>query len=97
MSPSSISLERTSPDANISVNDSIGASVAYIGTRTNVDSYTVVNLNYTKKFEHFDLYLNVKNALNDEIINPDNTSQESTLVGRTKRTPQVTLSTRIYF
>jgi outer membrane receptor for ferrienterochelin and colicins len=84
-------------DYNFSVNDSIGASVAYIGSRTNIDSYTVVNLNYTKKFEHFDLYLNVKNALNDEIITPDNTSQESTLVGRTKRNPQVTLSTRIYF
>jgi len=84
-------------DYNLSLNDSIGASIAYIGARSNIDSYAVVNINYTRKFEHVDLSLNVKNALNDDIINPDITSQESILVARTKRNPQLTLGTRVYF
>ncbi len=60
----------------------IGANVSYIGERSNINGYSVVGLNYTGEFEHFDVTVNVNNLFNEAILNPNNTSQNSTLAAQ---------------
>ena len=64
----------------VSNSHSIGANMSYIGERASLGAYTVFGFNYTATFGRFDVIANIDNAFNKKIKNPNNTSQNSTLV-----------------
>jgi outer membrane receptor protein involved in Fe transport len=70
--------------ANTNIGDShnIGGNVSYIGARHNLDAYSIVNANYTARFTNFDLFAVVRNIFDEDILNPDNTTQNSNLVAQ---------------
>ncbi len=61
---------------------SIGANISYIGARHELDSYNLVNINYTARLSYFDLFVVVRNILDEEILNPDISTQASSLVAQ---------------
>ena len=58
----------------------IGGNVSHIGERQNLDSYNLVNVNYTAKFKQYELFVTAKNLLDEKALNPNNTAQLSELV-----------------
>lgn len=58
---------------------SVGANLSFIDERAGLGAYTVIGLNYTAAFEHFDLVASINNASNKVIKNPNNSSQNSSL------------------
>ena len=69
--------------ASININDKqlIGGNLSYIGARRDLDSYTVVNLNYTLEIDNYAFSIVARNIFDDEIITPNNTAQNSLLNG----------------
>lgn len=59
---------------------SVGANISFISKRAGLGSYSVYGFNYTASFNHFDLVININNAFDKEIRNPNNSSQNSDLV-----------------
>ena len=76
---------------------SIGGDVSYIGPRHNLDGYSIVNINYTARLTHFDLYVVARNVLDEEILNPDISSQDSDLVAHGEEGANYQLGARFYF
>jgi len=85
--------------ANTDIGDvhSIGGTISYIGARHNLDSYSIVNINYTARLSSFDLFAVVRNVLDENILNPDNTTQNSDLIAHGKEGVNVQLGVRIHF
>ena len=59
---------------------SIGGSLSYIGSRQNLNAYTIANINYTARLSNIDIFVIVRNLFDENILNPNNSSQNSTLV-----------------
>jgi len=76
---------------------SIGGNISYIGARHNLDAYSVVNINYTARLSNFDLFINARNILNEDILNPDNTTQNSDLVAHGEEGVNFQLGIRAHF
>jgi len=76
---------------------SIGGDVSYIGARHNLDSYSVVNINYTAQLSKFDIFAVIRNVFDEEILNPDNTTQSSDLVAYGEKGVNVQLGVRVHF
>jgi hypothetical protein len=85
--------------ANKDIGDkhSIGANVSYIGARHNLDSYSLLNIIYTTQFSDFDVFAVVRNVTDEDIINPNNTSQNSELVAQGENGRNLQLGVRVYF
>lgn len=49
----------------------LGASLRTVGERAESDSYEQLNLNYQYSRDNWQLYLTLRNALDDEILNPN--------------------------
>lgn len=63
---------------NVTEKHLVGVSARYIGARNHplgnnseVDSFTLVNLNYQFTLSHFDIFATLRNALDQRIVNPD--------------------------
>ena len=78
-------------------NQSIGSSVYYKSARQNLGGYAVVNLNYTYGFEHIDLLVNVNNLFDEDIVNPNNSSQNSPLVAPGEQGTHLQVAARYKF
>lgn len=78
-------------------NHSIGGNISYIGERHNIDGYSLVNLNYTATISDFDLFVVVRNIFDQEILNPDISTQNSTLVAQGEKGVNAQLGVRFHF
>jgi outer membrane receptor protein involved in Fe transport len=76
---------------------SIGGDISYIGERYNLDSYSIVNLNYTARFSDLELFALARNVLDEEILNPNISTQNSELVARGEEGVNVQLGFRMHF
>ena len=76
---------------------SIGGNISYIGTRHNLDDYSIVNINYTARLSNFDLFALVRNVFDEDILNPDNTTQNSDLVAHGEQGVNFQLGVRFRF
>jgi len=85
--------------ANTDIGDihSIGGNISYIGARHNLDGYSVVNINYTARLSHFDLFMVVRNVFDEDILNPDNTTQHSNLVAHGEEGVNVQFGVKVHF
>ncbi|KTF18234.1 TonB-dependent receptor [Pseudoalteromonas sp. H105] len=68
--------------ANFWENHSLGMEISYIGERQDINGYSVVNTNYTARFENVDFFVVIRNVFDQEIQNPDTLSLTSPLVAR---------------
>ena len=59
---------------------SIGANLSYISSRQNLSGYSVINANYTMKINDFELFVVGRNIFDEDIENPNNSSQSSELI-----------------
>jgi len=84
-------------NTNIGDSHSIGGNVSYIGARHNLDAYNIVNANYTARFTNFDLIAVVRNIFDEDILNPDNTTQNSDLVAQGEDGINAQLGIRVHF
>lgn len=75
----------------------IGAHVSFIGARHNLDSYSILNINYTAHFSHSDLFITIRNALDQDIRNPDNTTLNSDLVAYGEEGTNIQLGVKTSF
>ncbi len=75
----------------------IGGNVSYIGARHNLDSYILVNANYTARLTNFDVFAVVRNIFDEDILNPDNTTQSSGLVAHGEQGTNFQLGIRLHF
>lgn len=78
-------------------NQNIGGSLSYIGERRGLDSYSLLNVNYTIQYDHFDVSVTAKNVLDEKIQNPDISSQTSQLVALGDKGVQFHLGLKAYF
>ena len=76
---------------------SIGGNISYIGSRHNLDGYSIVNINYTARLTDFELFVVVRNIMNEEILNPDISTQNSDLVAHGEEGVNFQLGVRINF
>lgn len=76
---------------------SIGGNISYIGARHNLDGYSIVNINYTARLTNFDLFVVARNIFDEDILNPDNTSQDSDLVAHGEEGVNFQLGVRVHF
>jgi len=76
---------------------SIGGDISYIGARHKLDSYSIVNINYTARFSDVELFVFVRNLLDEEILNPDISSQNSDLVAHGEEGINFQLGVRVHF
>jgi len=76
---------------------SIGGDISYIGSRHNLDGYSIVNLNYTARLSDVELFAVIRNLLDVDILNPDITSQNSTLVAQGEDGINAQLGVRFHF
>lgn len=76
---------------------SIGGDISYIGARRNLDGYSVVNINYTARFSKFDLFAVVRNILDEDIQNPNNSTQDNDIVALGEEGVNVQLGLRVHF
>lgn len=76
---------------------SIGADITYIGKRQKLDDYSIVNLNYTAKLSGYDIVMSVRNIFDQAILNPDISSQNSTLVAQGEDGINAQFGVRFYF
>ncbi len=76
---------------------SLGADISYIGARQNLDAYSVININYTARLSDFELFVVVRNLLDEEILNPDISTQNSNLVAHGEEGVNVQLGVRVHF
>jgi len=76
---------------------SIGANITYIGERHNLNDYNIVNVNYTLRLPKFDVFAIVRNVFDEDILNPDNTTQTSDLVASGEDGINAQLGIRINF
>jgi len=85
--------------ASTDINDihSIGSNISYIGARHNLDGYSVVNINYTARLTYFDLFAVVRNVFDEDILNSDNTSQDSNLVAHGEEGVNFQLGFKFHF
>lgn len=65
---------------NITDQHSVGTNISFIGKRADLGSYAVYGFNYTASFTHFDVVANIYNAFGKKVRNPNNSSQNSSLV-----------------
>jgi len=77
--------------------NSIGANLSYIGARHNLDSYSVLNVIYTIKFSDFDLFSVIRNVTDEDILNSNNTAQNSDLVAQGEKGRNFQLGVRVSF
>jgi outer membrane receptor protein involved in Fe transport len=82
---------------NLGKMHSIGGDISYIGARHNLDSYSLVNINYTARFSDFELFAVVRNLLDEEILNPDISAQDSDLVAHGEEGVNAQLGIRVHF
>ncbi len=89
----------TSVGASVDLNDthSLGASLSYISSRHGLNDFTVVNVNYTARFSDIDVFLLARNLFDEDILNPNNTSQNSTLVAPGEEGVHIQLGFRFHF
>ncbi len=78
-------------------NHSLGGELSYIGERHNIAGYTVVNLNYTATISAFDVFIVVRNLFDQAIINPNITSQSSTMTAQDDQGINGQLGVRYHF
>jgi outer membrane receptor protein involved in Fe transport len=78
-------------------NHSIGGDLAYIGARHNLKSHSVFNINYTARLSSFDLFIVIRNIFNKDILNPDISTQNSTLVAQGEKGVNAQAGIRAYF
>ncbi len=76
---------------------SIGGNISYIGERHNIGGYSVVNINYTARLSNFDLFAVVRNVLNEDILNPNNSTQINDLVAPGEEGVNFQLGVRVKF
>jgi len=76
---------------------SIGGDISYIGARHNLDSFSVVNINYTVRLSSVELFLIIRNLFDEDILNPNISSQESTLVAQGEDGVNAQLGIRFHF
>jgi len=76
---------------------SVGGEVSYIGARHNLDSYSVVNINYTARLSDIELFLIIRNLFDEDIVNPNISSQESALVAQGEEGVNAQLGIRFHF
>lgn len=75
----------------------IGSNISYIGARHKLDGYSIVNANYTARLTNFDLFAVVRNIFDEDILNPDNTTQSSDLVAYGEQGTNFQLGIRLHF
>jgi len=78
-------------------NHSIGGHISYIGARHNLDAYTVVNANYTVLLSDVELFLVVRNIFDENILNPNISSQGSDLVAPGEEGVNAQFGVRVHF
>ncbi|PKG80800.1 hypothetical protein CXF85_22090 [Colwellia sp. 75C3] len=76
---------------------SIGGDISYIGARHNLDGYSIVNINYTARLSTVELYAVVRNLLDAEILNPDISTQSSSLVAQGEDGINYQIGIKIHF
>lgn len=76
---------------------SIGGDISYIGARHNLDGYSIVNINYTARLSDVELFAVVRNILDVDILNPDISTQNSTLVAHGEEGGNAQLGVRVHF
>jgi len=76
---------------------SIGGNISFIGARHNLDDYSVVNLNYTARLNYFDIFAIVRNVLDEDILNPNNSAINSMLVAQGEEGANFQLGVRVHF
>lgn len=76
---------------------SFGGNISYIGPRHNLDGYSIINLNYTARFSHFEIFTVVRNILDTDIFNPDIATQNSSLVAQGEKGVNAQLGIRVQF
>jgi len=76
---------------------SVGGSISYIGARHNLNAYSVVHLNYTVQMSNFEVFAVLRNILDDDILNPDNTTQNSDLIAHGEEGVNLQLGVKIHF
>ncbi len=88
-----------SAGASMDLNEthSIGANISYIGKRNNLNDYSLVNINYTARFDGFDVFVVARNIFDEDIVNPNNSSQNSTLVSPGEEGANIQLGVRTHF
>jgi len=75
----------------------IGGNISYIGARHNLNAYSIVNVNYTARLTNFDVFAVVRNIFDEDILNPDNTTQSSGLVAHGEQGTNFQLGIRLHF
>jgi len=76
---------------------SIGGDISYIGARHNLEGYSIVNINYTARLSDVELFVVVRNILNEDILNPDISTQNSTLVAHGEEGVNAQIGVRFHF
>jgi outer membrane receptor protein involved in Fe transport len=76
---------------------SIGGDISYIGPRHNLDGYSVVNINYTARLSDVELFLVVRNLFDEDILNPNISNQDSTLVAQGEKGVNSQLGVKFHF
>jgi len=76
---------------------SIGGEISYIGSRHNLNGYSIVNINYTARLSDSELFVVVRNILDEEILNPDISTQNSDLVAHGEEGINFQLGVRVHF
>ncbi len=75
----------------------IGGNISYIGARHKLNAYSIVNVNYTARLTNFDVFAVVRNIFDEDILNPDNTTQSSGLVAHGEQGTNFQLGIRLHF
>ena len=78
-------------------NHSIGGNISYIGERHNIDSYNIVNINYTARLSNFDFFVVLRNVFDQNILNPDISTQHSKLVAQGEKGVNAQIGIRFDF
>jgi len=76
---------------------SVGGSISYIGARHNLDAYSVAHINYTARVADVEVFAVLRNILDDDILNPDNTTQNSDLIAHGEEGINMQLGLKIHF
>jgi len=76
---------------------SVGGSISYIGARHNLNAYSVVHLNYALRVADYELFAVLRNVLDDDILNPDNTTQNSDLIAHGEEGVNLQLGVKVHF
>mgnify|MGYP000459212108 CR=1 FL=1 len=76
---------------------SVGGSISYIGARHNLEAYSVVHINYTARVADLEIFAVIRNILNEDILNPDNTTQNSDLIAHGEEGVNLQIGLKIHF